>query len=795
MFQRRLVYWLLNCLLLVVAGRPLCADAGDAGRLSLIRPMVEEAIAQHEIPGAVVLISHGGKRVFFEAIGHRSLRPERLPMMHDTVFDMASITKPVATATSVMILLERGAIRLHDPVARHLPEFANNGKEPITVYQCLTHQAGFVPDSPLSEYADPDQIWPNLFRLGTQYQPGSDFVYSDVGFQILGELVHRVSGVSLDEFARQHIFVPLGMSDTGFCPADAVAERCAVTEQRPDQNGQPQWMRGEVHDPRAYAMGGVAGHAGLFSTAADLERYGMMMLGRGQIASDSKRIMSPVTLDLMTRNYRSGPYLRGLGWDKRSKYSTNRSALYSPAAFGHGGFTGTAMWVDPHADLIVIVLSNRVHPDGKGTVNRLAGRIGSVAASYVANQQGVAHCDQGDAATATMFNANSKVRCGIDQLLANDFAALSGRRIGLITNHTGRDVDGRSTVTLLHKAQQVDLVCLFSPEHGIQGALDQSNIADSQDPETGVPIYSLYGARRTPSQEQTADIDTVVFDIQDIGTRYYTYVSTMGNAMRVAAERNLRFVVLDRPNPIGGHHVNGPVLDRGRESFVGFHTLPVRHGMTTGELAKMFADELELPLDLQIVQVKGWHRKMQWDATGLTWINPSPNMRNENQALLYAGIGLLETTNLSVGRGTDTPFEILGAPWIRGRELAAHLNDRMLGGVRFVPVEFRPTSSKYQGESCQGVRILITRRDACEPLRIGIAIACQLRDDYGDQWQLKKMDRLLCDQVTLDGLIQGHVVARIESAVASRTCRFLASARKIFDLQIVGTDLALSQLS
>jgi uncharacterized protein YbbC (DUF1343 family) len=349
---------------------------------------------------------------------------------------------------------------------------------------------------------------------------------------------------------------------------------------------------------------------------------------------------------------------------------------------------------------------------------------------------------------------------------------------------------------LLHQAPNVDLVCLFSPEHGIAGQLDQSKIEDTTDPETGLPVYSLYGESRRPSAKHLAQIDTLVFDIQDIGTRFYTYISTMGDALRAAAENDVQFWVLDRPNPLGGLSVRGPVLDPGRESFVGFHTLPVVHGMTVGELAKMFNDELAGELggelagelagenshnaDLQVVPVEGWERSMRWDQTGLLWINPSPNMRTPQQSLLYSGVGLLETTNLSVGRGTDTPFEIVGAPWIDNPdavanqwELASRLNSRGLRGLRFVPVRFTPSASKFSDQRCGGVRIQITNRDLVQPLRLGIELACALRDLFPEQWELQRIDRLLCDQRVLERLHSGATPRQIESAYQAELADFL----------------------
>ena len=368
--------------------------------------------------------------------------------------------------------------------------------------------------------------------------------------------------------------------------------------------------------------------------------------------------------------------------------------------------------------------------------------------------------------------AFAQVLAGIDVLERDNFQQLSDRKVGLITNHTGTNVQGVSTVQLLHNAPRVHLVALFSPEHGFAGKLDQARIVDQEDSATGLKIFSLYGRTRVPTGEMLAGMDTIVFDIQDIGTRFYTYISTMGGAMKAAAEHQLRFVVLDRPNPIDGVTVQGPVLDAGSESFVGFHPIAVRHGMTVGELATMFKDELGLDLELKVVRVEAWDRSELFDATGRLWINPSPNMRSLTQALLYPGVGLLETTNLSVGRGTDTPFEIIGAPWIDALQLAGELNSQNLSGVRFVPVRFTPSASKYASQACGGVNIIITDRSVFHPLRTGLSIARTLRRLPGDDWDTTSLNRLLSSEKTRDGILAGLSVDQLQAAYRDELDRF-----------------------
>ncbi|MEE3368925.1 MAG: exo-beta-N-acetylmuramidase NamZ domain-containing protein [Planctomycetota bacterium] len=722
------------------------ADAGmDGRRLAVIDQVVATGIRRQRMPGCVVLVGRAGKIVLLKAYGNRQLEPTVAPMTTDTVFDLASLTKPIATATSVMRLVEEGRVQLADPVSKHLPEFGQQGKDVITIKQLLTHQGGLIPDNALRDYDQgPTEAFRRIDELKTYVEPGTKFIYTDVGYIVLAKLVHELTGKRIDEYAQQTIFQPLGMQETGYLPGAELQQRAAPTEQR-----EGRWMRGEVHDPRAYRLGGVAGHAGLFSTAEDLARYAQMLLNQGSYQGVT--VLQPQTVALMSRPVSVSSGWRGLGWDIRTGYSSNRGDLFTPRAFGHGGFTGTTFWVDPGHDLFVIFLSNRLHPSGKGSVNALAGRIGTLAAAAIK--------DTGPIPAVP----GAAVLTGIDVLQLHGFEQLRGRNVGLITNHTGINRHGVSTVKLLHEAKDVSLVALFSPEHGFAGKLDVAKVADANDAETGLKIFSLYGASRAPTAESLQGIDTLVFDIQDIGTRFYTYISTMGLAMRAAAEHDVRFVVLDRPNPTGGQHAQGPVLDAGSESFVGFHRIAVRHGMTTGELARMFKDEFGLELELRVIKVTGWRRHDLFDATGLLWVNPSPNMRSLTQALLYPGIGLLETTNLSVGRGTDTPFEVVGAPWIDGAVLAEALHREHLSGVRFIPIRFTPRASVFKGEMCGGINIVITERATFHPLTMGLTLATTLRRLYPDDWETKRLNRLLASVKTRDAIVRAAPVSVIRN--------------------------------
>ena len=779
--------------------------------LQNIDTVVNEEIAQRHLPGAVVLVGRNGRVAWRQAYGSRATEPAIEPMTTDTIFDVASLTKVVATATSITMLVERGQVRLSDPISKYIPELKGPERDRITIELLLTHRSGYAPDFNLKHrWTGYDEAIKRLIDEPLRHSPGARFVYSDIGFIALGEVVRRVSGMPLDEFARTNIFVPLGMRNTRFRPEATVRARIAPTEKRraqrtylgdspqPEDADADRWLRGEVHDPTAFRMNGVAGHAGLFSTADDLAIYAQMMLNGGQYRG--ARILSPLSVAEMTRpRLVTDMWTRGLGWDINSSFSVNRGDLFPLGSFGHTGFTGTSMWIDPASKMFVIFLSNRVHPDGKGDVGPLRGKVASIAAASVTDPAATLQARlqlkeyyehvTGDVARFTFTreqalamsqgtSVDSQVLTGIDVLSRDGFKQLSGMRVGLITNHTGRDRSGRATIDLLHKAPNVKLVALFSPEHGIRGLADD-NLSDSKDEQTGLPIYSLYGESRRPKPEQLKEVDALVFDIQDVGARFYTYISTLGHAMEEAAKARIPVFVLDRPNPITGADVDGPVGDADKPSFTAYHTIPVRHGMTIGELGLLFNEQRKIGADLRVIKMERWRRSMWLDETNLTWINPSPNMRSLTQATLYPGIGLLETTNVSVGRGTDTPFEIVGAPWIDGQRLASHLNSRGIPGVRFVPVKFTPKASVFKDEQCGGINIIITDRSRFRPVMNGIEIAVALRKLYPAEWKVDSYLRLLVNSDTLERLKRGESAEEIARSWNAKLEEFRTARAKV----------------
>jgi uncharacterized protein YbbC (DUF1343 family) len=571
------------------------------------------------------------------------------------------------------------------------------------------------------------------------------------------------------------------MKDTGFTPAVALRSRIAPTEVCtpygwPCAGPGAEMLRGTVHDPTARRMGGVAGHAGMFSTADDIARFARMLLRGGEL--DGVRVLSPLTVARMTSP--STPddenNVRGLGWDMDSSYSANRGELLPVGSFGHTGFTGTGLWIDPATQVFVVFMSNRVHPDGKGDVTPLRARVATIAAAAFS-----ALPSTGLPGTRRTFESQTPavpapayvpVQNGIDVLRASGFAALKGMRVGLLTNHTGRARDGAATIDVMADAPGVTLAALFSPEHGIRGLLD-ATVPSTRDEKTGLPIHSLYGETRRPTAEMLQGLDAIVIDVQDVGARFYTYMTTMAYVMEEAAPRKIKVFVLDRPNPIGGVAIEGPSLDQEAVSFIGYlPAMPTRHGMTLGELARLFNAERKIGADLTVVSMRNWRRDAWFDETGLMWIGPSPNMRNLYAATLYTGLASFESANLSVGRGTDTPFEHVGAPWIDGVRLAEALNARALPGVRFYPEQFTPTASKFAKEACQGVFIVVTDRNAVRPVRVGVEIASALLKLFPGKFEVDSATRLFGSAAGLTRLKAGDDPAAIAASWSGAEARW-----------------------
>ncbi len=375
---------------------------------------------------------------------------------------------------------------------------------------------------------------------------------------------------------------------------------------------------------------------------------------------------------------------------------------------------------------------------------------------------------------------SGRVQTGLEVLEAEKFASLRGKHVGLITNHTGQDFQGRTTIELLAHASGVQLVALFSPEHGIAGHADEK-VASAKDASTGLPIFSLYGEHLRPTDEMLQGIDALVFDVQDAGVRFYTYTTTLGYCMEEASKHGIPFYVLDRPNPINGEIVEGPMLDADKTGFVAYFPLPVRYGLTIGELAQLFNEEKQIHCELHVVGMKHWRRNYFYENTGLRWLPPSPNLRTIKGAILYPGLEILQSAGVSVGRGTEAPFEEFGAPWLDGDEVAEALNARNLPGVRFANQPYIPVSGLYAGQHCGGVGIRVTDRAAVRSMRVGLEIAGLLWKKYPEHFDVTKTIVLLGNQATVDALKLGTAPEQIVAGWSADLAAF-AQVRKKYIL-------------
>jgi SSS family transporter len=762
---------------------------------SPVSAAVEAAIAANKLPGAVVVVGHGGGIVFEQAYGDRAQEPAVEAMTTDTIFDMASLSKCLVTATAVMQLVEAGKVNVDAPVARYLPRFAANGKGAVTVRELLTHYSGLPPDVDLKDAwglkkANKAEGIRRAMESPLTSVPGTHFVYSDINYIALAALVEKVSGEKLQNYAQRHIFKPLGMVQTTYLPAKRLITEIAPTEYDAELNAavNPDFgkmLRGVVNDPTTRRMGGVAGQAGVFSTAADISLFAQGLLDR--LAGRPSRFpLSQKSLLLMTMpeqpktaeggatiftedgQVTKGVAARGFGWDINTAFSRPRGAVFPIGSFGHTGYTGTSLWMDPGSNTYVILLTNALHPRGRPAISGLRGDVATVAARslklYPAISSQVSEARPG----APGFVA---VRTGIDVLEADGFAELKtlaaqhgGRlRVGLLTNQTGLDASGRRTIDVLRGVGGgIELTTLFSPEHGIAGVKDSFDVKNSGDAATGLPVVSLYGAKdadRRPKLEDLQKLDAVVIDLQDAGVRFYTYETVVGYFLEAAAKTGTEVVVLDRPDLIGGVAMQGPVSDAGAESYIDYRPLPVRHGMTLGEVARFDNGEGALGAKLTVVPMLGWSRGEYFDGTGLTWVNPSPNLRSVTAAVLYPGLGMLDAANVSVGRGTATPFEHIGAAYIHGQELADYLNKRGIAGVQFAGTTFRveEDGNKYpfHGQEIEGVSFTVTDRSALDAPEMGIEVIAALHRLYPAEFKMAKVAGLIVNTATMEGLAAG----------------------------------------
>lgn len=756
------------------------APAGDLAPLGKpvsgreLEAVVAAQIADANVAGAVVLVGDAGGVRERVALGQRTIGPAAEPMTDDTIFDLASLTKAVATATAVLQLVERGQIVLDAPAARYWPAFGADGKEGVTVRQLLTHTSGLPPGlASRAALKSPTTVLNAIAAMPPVAEPGSRVIYSDINYVVLGEIVQRASGIGLDTWCARNIFRPLGMRDTRFRPGRQLMARIAPTTTR---NGR--WLRGEVQDPTAAALRGVSGNAGLFSSAGDLARFARMLLNGGRL--DGQRILQAASVAMLsTPDSTTAPEAtRTPGWEVQAPLIPNRYRAPRAGLLQHLGYTGTGLWIDLVTRRFVIVLTSRLYPDEKGDAMPLrAAVLGLVSstAPVLSGQQIAARAPvMADAVAWTeqrLPPASGPVRTGIDVLEAAGFAPLVGKRVGLVTNRSGFDAMGRRTIDVLAQAPGVRLSAIFAPEHGLGTDLD-TPFGDTIDARTHVVVHSLYGTRRRMPPDVLSTIDVLVFDLQDAGVRFFTYLATLGATLEAGAAAHIPVLVLDRPNPLGGDVVGGPVSDTADGSLTNYAPLPLVHGMTIGELARFLNDRPGHGAALQVVAMEQYDRSMRFADTGLGWVPPSPNLRDSVALERYPDVGLIEGASISVGRGTVTPFSVIGAPWIDGAALASELNATGYGAT-YQPIHFVPAEGPYQGRLCSGVMIRrVSMPD--RPGRIGLALARVLSLRYPEHFRLAAIRTSVGSQTVWSMLRDGVPLGDIEQLASAQAEAFRA---------------------
>ena len=709
---------------------------------------LKRAVEKSGAPGAVACVGNREEIFFHGAAGYAQLTPEKRPATVETPYDLASLTKVVATTSAAMLLWEEGRLDLDRPVADYAPL---PGFQRFTPRQLMTHTTGLPPFKLwYKEVSSLNEVLQRIANEPLSWTPGARRRYSDLGFMTLGKLVELCARESLDAFCQRRIFAPLGMNATGFRPPRAWRDHCAATEVCPWRK---QVMIGQVHDESAFAVGGVSGHAGLFSTASDLARFCRALL--------SGKLLRTETLETMTTLGLTPPYpWQGLGWKVSPWMYGSEGYLPSRKAFGHTGWTGTAIWMDRDLGHFAILLSNTCHPDRGHRNNRTLRRtFFTPVAESLYPQQGNVHT-------------------GLDRLVRDDFDHLMGKRLALLTNHAAVDEIGRPILDVFGLQPEIRIQRIYSPEHGFHGQAEAGAKVDAQ-AHARVPLTSLYGKRQRPSADELKEIDLFVVDLPDIGARYYTYMATMKECMAACAEAGVSVLVLDRPNPVGGVALEGPMPTQ-TGSLVCCAPIPVRHGMTLGELALFFQQQFfrKQRLKVEVVSCDNWTREKLFRDTGLPWIPPSPNIPTPETALLYIGACLFEGVNLNEGRGTETPFELLGAPWLDAEAVLARLHSGAFIGLHAETTTYTPrpipgkaANPEYKDKPCKGLRLVLDDPQAARPFLAAVEILRAIQAQHGDRLQWKAAFDTLAGGPWLRQQIQQDAPAETISAAMAAQLR------------------------
>jgi uncharacterized protein YbbC (DUF1343 family) len=671
--------------------------------MDLFSKALEDAVKASHAPGGVACVGERDRILFCGACGLRQSIPQPQPAEPGTLYDLASLTKVVATTTAILMLRDDGALDLDQPVTEILPVPAFRR---FTIRHCLTHTTGLAPGIPwFREVNSINEVLQRVSLGDISSPPGARRVYSDLGFIILGKIVELTAGDSLDAFCRRRIFTPLGMSQTRFRPPAEWAANCAATENCP-------WrgcvMCGTVHDETCWAMGGVAGHAGLFSRAEDLALFCRALYER--------RLLPEKTVAEMSTLGQVPVYpWQGLGWKIDPWSSGSEGFLPSRTAIGHTGWTGTSIWLDLQTGLFSILLGNTCHPSRDNRNNLVFRREFHAPLARF------------------FFHTSTNTHTGLDRLTWSEFDEVKGKRLAVLTNSAAVDQLGRPLLDVLRLSTDTQVKYIYTPEHGLQITAEAGErIASQGGP---LPIVSLYGDQLRPDLAQLRDIDLFVIDLPDVGSRYYTYMATMLRCLQACAAARKPVLVLDRPNPLGGVVIEGPVArEFGKD--VCCAPIPARHGMTLGELALFFRDRMlraQKP-HVMVSELDAWPRERLFAECSLPWVAPSPNMPTPETALAYAGTCLFEGVNMNEGRGTDTPFLLIGAPWLDAESVAGAILEDERPGCRLetllytpVPILGKAANPTFKNESCSGIRIVIEDPSSVRSFTLAVALLAAIR--------------------------------------------------------------------
>lgn len=719
--------------------------------------VLREAVDESKVPGAVLCVGDLASIHFLGSYGDRQLIPNRRAAEIDTLYDLASLTKVVCTATAIMQLKERGQLSIEQSITDFVPL---RSLEQVTLKDLLTHTAGIVPVERYFESMHSlEEILQDCSQNGIEHPVDYHHNYSDLGFMLLGKVLELVSGMGLDQYCRENIFQPLDMQRTAFNPSKSWKENCAPTE---DDSWRGRLIHGEVHDENCSVIGGVSGHAGLFSTASDLANFCRGLL--------SGKLMKSETFAEMVAFGTKPLYpWQGLGWQVDPWATKKTGFLPSRRAFGHTGWTGTSLWLDAETGLFSIVLSNSCHPD---RLDRDSETLRRVVHTAVGKE----------------FYTTTNSHSGLDRLIRENFVRIRGKRIAVLTNHAAIDQSGRHILDVLPDCPDLKLERLYSPEHGIRGQAEAGEKVEGQ--ESAVPVTSLYGKQKAPTREELKGIQLFVVDLQDIGARYYTYMATMLRCVEACAKAKVPVLVLDRPNPLGGNVLEGPIAQE-TESLVSCSAIPIRHGMTMGELATWFAqnDLKKLRPKVTVNYLDSWQPYRWFPECNLPWRAPSPNMPSPETALLYIGTCLIEGTNMNEGRGTDTPFLIFGAPWLDAEAVLAELGDEDAPGLSLATETYTPrsipgksTNPKFLDTECRGIRLTITDAYAVRAFYTTVALLIAIRKHHSEDLEFVDMFSILAGGPDLLSRIQsGESVASITEAYATEVAEFESKRPRLYD--------------